>query len=65
MQIGFVGLGRMGLNMVTRLVRGGHAVVAYDRSADAVGARRSRGRERRRRRSRRWSRRSPRRARSG
>jgi 6-phosphogluconate dehydrogenase len=26
----------MGLNMVTRLVRGGHAVVAYDRSADAV-----------------------------
>ena len=36
MQIGFVGLGRMGLNMVTRLVRGGHAVVAYDRSADAV-----------------------------
>ncbi len=36
MQIGFVGLGRMGLNMVTRLVRGGHPVVAYDRSADAV-----------------------------
>jgi 6-phosphogluconate dehydrogenase len=36
MQIGFVGLGRMGLNMVTRLVRGGHSVVAYDRSADAV-----------------------------
>ena len=36
MQIGFVGLGRMGLNMVTRLVNGGHTVVAYDRSADAV-----------------------------
>ena len=36
MQIGFVGLGRMGLNMVTRLIRGGHDVVAYDRSADAV-----------------------------
>jgi len=36
MQIGFVGLGRMGLNMVTRLTRGGHQVVAYDRSADAV-----------------------------
>ena len=36
MQIGFVGLGRMGLNMVTRLRRGGHTVVAYDRSADAV-----------------------------
>jgi 6-phosphogluconate dehydrogenase len=26
----------MGLNMVTRLQRGGHSVVAYDRSADAV-----------------------------
>ena len=36
MQLGFVGLGRMGLNMVTRLTRGGHQVVAYDRSADAV-----------------------------
>ncbi len=36
MHIGFVGLGRMGLNMVTRLLRGGHSVVAYDRSADAV-----------------------------
>jgi 6-phosphogluconate dehydrogenase len=37
MQLGFVGLGRMGLNMVTRLARGGHDVVAYDRSAEAVG----------------------------
>jgi len=36
MQIGFIGLGRMGLNMVTRLQRGGHSVVAHDRSADAV-----------------------------
>jgi 6-phosphogluconate dehydrogenase len=36
MQLGFVGLGRMGLNMVTRLVRGGHQIAAYDRSADAV-----------------------------
>jgi 6-phosphogluconate dehydrogenase len=36
MQLGFVGLGRMGLNMVTRLTRGSHAIVAYDRSADAV-----------------------------
>src|SRR5215208_1764264 len=36
MQLGFVGLGKMGMNMVTRLTRGGHAVVAYDRSADAV-----------------------------
>ena len=37
MQLGFIGLGRMGLNMVTRLTRGGHQIVAYDRSADAVG----------------------------
>ena len=36
MQLGFVGLGRMGLNMVTRLVGGGHQIVAFDRSADAV-----------------------------
>ena len=37
MQLGFVGLGKMGLNMVTRLERGGHDIVAYDRSAEAVG----------------------------
>jgi 6-phosphogluconate dehydrogenase len=36
MQLGFVGLGRMGLNMVTRLARAGHTVVAYDRSPQAV-----------------------------
>jgi 6-phosphogluconate dehydrogenase len=36
MQLGFVGLGKMGLNMVTRLVRGGHQVIAFDRSHDAV-----------------------------
>jgi 6-phosphogluconate dehydrogenase len=36
MQLGFVGLGKMGLNMVTRLERGGHDVVAFDRSAEAV-----------------------------
>ena len=36
MQIGFIGLGKMGLNMVTRLMQGGHQVVAFDRSADAV-----------------------------
>jgi 6-phosphogluconate dehydrogenase len=44
MQIGFVGLGRMGLNMLTRLVGGGHQVFGFDRSvetvrrADAAGA---------------------------
>ena len=37
MQLGFVGLGRMGLNMVTRLARGGHQVVAFDRSPETVG----------------------------
>jgi 6-phosphogluconate dehydrogenase len=36
MKIGMVGLGKMGANMTTRLIRGGHAVVAFDRSADAV-----------------------------
>jgi 6-phosphogluconate dehydrogenase len=36
MQLGFVGLGKMGLNMVTRLTRAGHQVVAYDRNPDAV-----------------------------
>jgi 6-phosphogluconate dehydrogenase len=36
MQLGFVGLGKMGLNMVTRLARGGHEIVAFDRNPDAV-----------------------------
>jgi 6-phosphogluconate dehydrogenase len=38
MQLGMIGLGRMGGNMVRRLMRGGHACVAYDRSAAAVEA---------------------------
>jgi 6-phosphogluconate dehydrogenase len=39
MQIGFVGLGRMGGNMVHRILRdSGHEVVAFDPSADAVAA---------------------------
>jgi len=37
MQLGFVGLGKMGLNMVTRLARGGHQIVAFDQNADAIG----------------------------
>ena len=36
MQIGMVGLGRMGANMVRRLVRGGHTVVAFDVNQQAV-----------------------------
>ncbi len=38
MQLGMVGLGRMGANMVRRLVRDGHDLVVYDVSADAVSA---------------------------
>jgi 6-phosphogluconate dehydrogenase len=36
MQLGFVGLGKMGLNMVKRLVGGRHDVVAHDRDAGAI-----------------------------
>ena len=38
MRIGMIGLGRMGGNMVRRLMRGGHEVVAYDRDPSAVQA---------------------------
>ena len=50
MQIGMIGLGRMGANMARRLMKGGHECVVYDRNAEtvdalikdgAVGARRS------------------------
>jgi len=37
MKLGMVGLGRMGGNMTRRLLRGGHEVVVYDRSGEAVG----------------------------
>jgi 6-phosphogluconate dehydrogenase len=36
MQLGMVGLGRMGANMARRLMRGGHTMVVSDLSADAV-----------------------------
>ena len=36
MQIGFIGLGRMGGNMTRRLTAAGHTVVAWDRNPDAV-----------------------------
>ena len=36
MEIGFIGLGKMGMNMVTRLRKGGHQVVVYDLSADLM-----------------------------
>jgi 6-phosphogluconate dehydrogenase len=38
MQLGMVGLGRMGANIVRRLLRDGHRCVGYDVSADAVAA---------------------------
>jgi 6-phosphogluconate dehydrogenase len=38
MQIGMIGLGRMGANMVRRLLQGGHDCVVFDRSRDAVDA---------------------------
>jgi 6-phosphogluconate dehydrogenase len=36
MQLGMVGLGRMGANLVRRLIRDGHSCVVYDVNADAV-----------------------------
>ena len=38
MQLGMIGLGRMGANLVRRLMRDGHHVVVYDVNADAVKA---------------------------
>ena len=43
MEIGMVGLGRMGGNMAQRLLRGGHTVVAFDQSAAALAANVSEG----------------------
>ena len=36
MQLGMIGLGRMGANMVRRLLKGGHGCVVFDRSPQAV-----------------------------
>src|SRR5256714_4613528 len=36
MQLGMIGLGRMGANMVRRLIRNGHTCVVYDRSPESV-----------------------------
>jgi 6-phosphogluconate dehydrogenase len=38
MQLAMIGLGRMGANMVHRLVKAGHDCVAYDLNADAIAA---------------------------
>jgi 6-phosphogluconate dehydrogenase len=36
MRLAMIGLGRMGGNMSERLMKGGHEVVVYDRSAEAI-----------------------------
>ena len=36
MQLGMIGLGRMGANMVRRLLKGGHHCVVFDRSPNVV-----------------------------
>ena len=38
MQLGMIGLGRMGANIVRRIMRDGHTAVAYDTNADTVAA---------------------------
>jgi len=43
MEMGMVGLGRMGGNMVLRLLKRGHRMVVFDRSADAVKAHEAQG----------------------
>jgi 6-phosphogluconate dehydrogenase len=43
MQIGMIGLGRMGASMVRRLLKGGHECVVNDRNADAIAAVRADG----------------------
>jgi len=43
MQLGVVGLGRMGGNIAQRLMQHGHSCVVYDKSAEAVAALRSKG----------------------
>jgi 6-phosphogluconate dehydrogenase len=38
MEIGMIGLGKMGFNMARRLIKGGHRVVGYDRAAEQLDA---------------------------
>ena len=45
MQLGYIGLGKMGYNMVERLLEKNHEVVAYDPNPDAVEKVRQRGAE--------------------
>ncbi len=43
MELAMVGLGKMGLNMATRLVRGGHRVIGYARSPQSIAAAKQNG----------------------
>ena len=43
MELGMIGLGRMGGNMVQRLLAAGHRVVAYDANKDAIAASQTQG----------------------
>ena len=43
MEMGMVGLGRMGGNMVVRLLKRGHRMIAFDQSADAIKANEAQG----------------------
>src|SRR4051794_23350569 len=45
MDLAMIGLGKMGANMVTRLLQGKHRIVAFDLSADAVHAAEAEGAE--------------------
>ncbi|MEO0672969.1 MAG: NAD(P)-binding domain-containing protein, partial [Pseudomonadota bacterium] len=38
MQLGIVGLGRMGANIARRIMRAGHEAVVFDRNSEAVSA---------------------------
>lgn len=38
MELGIIGLGRMGANMVRRITRGGHTCVGYARRAEVIEA---------------------------
>ena len=49
MQLGMIGLGRMGANMVRRLLRDGHQCVVYDIHPEAVQTSSRRARSARRR----------------
>ena len=65
MQLGMIGLGRMGANMIRRVMKAGHEGVVWNRSPEPVQAARQRGRRRGRHDSRTSSRSSSARATSG